>query len=280
MVMDKMYVVFIVFSFYIVLIGQSFGEEISNKENLSIEQVNIIKAYKTVVRLDLINDDLARVNAYDVLYKKADPEYKNTKESILYKEFLFDYTGIPLIIAQIIRDSNTMSAQQKMKLLFIQKKRSSDERIDAIIIKEMCDKKEFDKAICYCCVEIQKGRENIRPLLIKSRLLFQLYLIKKALRKKGVETWNPSVISPYQLRHAIIDAEEGIEKNPDLLPLYESILCEQFNNLNAYNEALLFYNKMVKNKKVSSKNRGELRRKINLFIEKKSKDTLGLNRDY
>jgi len=245
-------------------------ENLLKKGSLSIEQKEVLKAYKAVVLLDSVND-LAQIHAYDVLYKKADIEYEKTKESVLFRKFSFDYTGIPLIIAQIARDSDTISDSEKEKIVRLQKERSSNERIDAIIVEQMINKKNFNKAVYYCNSELQKGRENIRPLLIKSRLSFQFYLINKALHRKGIETWDPSIISFYQLKHAIIDAEEGIEKNPKNYFLYEPFLKEQFENFEAINDALEFYNHIFQCVKIDDSLKLNIAKEIDYYNQKQKK---------
>lgn len=121
--------------------------------------------YLAVLEARAVGDDVKIIQAYDRLYDLCDQEYRATRKSTLFQEFHSDYVGIPLVIAQIVRDSSQIDPAQGRKILEQQEARWNDHRIVDILVQHIESCESRANAIDYCERKIAEGKkEFIAPL--------------------------------------------------------------------------------------------------------------------
>lgn len=211
------------------------------KENLDPDEQAIIEQYIALLEKSIERNDREIIKAYGRIYSLSREQYQETRGSTLFREFHFDYSGIPLIISQICRDSSHLMPKEKAVIIQKQLFRRSDPRIGTILVNHIKAYESYPEAIDYCVEQVSGGNNNFLIPLAKLRIEYQRELVQKALDEKGIEAWKPNVIEHNQLSVALSEARESIAGNPIMVVEYDRVFHEAFDLLNVEEKAASFY---------------------------------------
>lgn len=218
-----------------------YARQVRSMHSLKPQGQAVVDQYITLLEKRIAGDDLKVIEAYNRLYELSNHEYKATKKSTLYSEFRFDYSGIPLIICQICRDSSQITPNDADEIIRKQQMRSADSRITDVFLTHIKTHKSLTNVIDYCVQQVAQGKESFRIPLAKLRIEYQQDLVQRALREKNIEIWNPNVIEHGQFKIALSEAREAITENPNMITEYDRIFHEAFELLGTREEAASFY---------------------------------------
>ncbi len=206
-----------------------------NRPSLSAEQTRICQIYLSVLAARQDDADKKLIELYNDLYKSSvgDPQGPG---HTLWKCFGIDYTGIPLLVAQVCRDSDAMSYAEKLREVNAQAEKSKDYRIDRIVIDLLFDGDDFQEAIAYCenLTEEDPSRDEYKYFLVEAHLRYNEYLFNIARKTQGIEmdqVINMGIgmveFEHRELDKAIKIAKKHIQSTPSSIKRYAKLISFQ-----------------------------------------------------
>lgn len=188
---------------------------------LDAAQIRILQLFIDSMQADLTGDVEKRVDLLEKVYELSKQEYETKGFSTLWRYYGSDYSGIPLTIANVMRDSDEYEPAEKLPMLEKQEARSGDPRIASMIVEIIRSTASLESAIDRASEFAKQypDRAVYRAELVRLLLEYQLDLIVRAHRDRGLPTDNPGnwdydIVPHEQTQIAIDEARGAIEDDP------------------------------------------------------------------
>lgn len=201
----------------------------------------IMRQYATALGEMMAGKDREAINAYEALFDMSDEEYRATKTSTLFQEVQFDYSRIPLLVAQVCRDSNSLSPSEAIAAILRQRLRNADPRISGILVPYIKTHESLTSAIDFCAQRVAAGEDEFQMPLTSLRIEYQAELIRRALTERGLETWDPNIVEQTQLDIALAEAKEAVTRNSALIQEFDKVFHDAWDTFDAHAKACDFY---------------------------------------